>query len=533
MAEPRIFISSTYSDLKDVREELSRFIREFGYIPVTFERDGVPFQPDKLIEESCYDEIRTCTMMLLVLRWKTGSISHIMKHNDSFKGKISVTRGEYLTAKEIGIPILIFIDKSSYDEYHTWVKSGRNKSFQFNYLENISLAYFIDEIYHDKSFRYLHSYQDIREIEEKLKRQWAGLFHKYLTNAQKYILRKGEPVYINSFKLYYFRRNQNISLVNLSNCSGIKTSRIQKIEDAGKRKSHIEVEDFEQVTYDEAQRIANCLKCSIGNIKAGLPDDFLSQYLLYYFKNKGTQQRKRKKTKDISLFPAKVVVFDFDGTLTISHNNYTTWEKIWLYLGYEVNECAELHRQYSIAEITHKQWCTITEKKFQSNKLNSSDVDKIADEIKLIDGASEVISELYNLGIRLYICSGSIKPIIKRILGDLYYKFIDVKANDFIFDSQGYLKAIIGTKYDFEGKSDFLSQIMKDNRVSAIETLFIGNSLNDEWAHQSGAMTLCVNPSMTNPDHPFQWTYCIRNMINLNEILKFVGSNTLPIPQDG
>ena len=41
MAKPRIFISSTFYDLRQVREDLERTIRELGYEPVRNETGSI------------------------------------------------------------------------------------------------------------------------------------------------------------------------------------------------------------------------------------------------------------------------------------------------------------------------------------------------------------------------------------------------------------------------------------------------------------------------------------------------------------
>ena len=522
MSEPRIFISSTYSDLKDIRDEISSFTKSFGYVPITFEKNDIPFLPNSTIEDSCYDEIKSCTMFILIIRNKFGAEANTLLEFKSSKEKYSVTRNEYVTAKNSGIPIIVFIDNSTFDEYHSWLRKKKKINYEFNYIDSIDLALFIDDIYHDKSFRFLHGFDSVDVIKKKLTKQWAGLFNKYLISAQKYSLRKGQPVYINPFKLFYFRRNLGISQESLGRKIGIKKDKIRRIENAGIKDSHVKVEDFETLNYDTALKMADILQCGIGNIKAGLPDDYLSGYLHYYFKNKGTSQRRKYYEKPKSLFKTKVVVFDFDGTLTKPDKYMTTWELIWVYLGYDIEECSQLHTKFTNLKITHKKWCEITEKKFKAKNLAKEAIDEITDSIKLVDDTAEVIRELYEDGIKLYICSGSIRYIIKRVLGDLYHYFEEVKANDLIFDSNNKLKSIIGTKYDFEGKADFMSQVIKENGINDIEALFVGNSQNDEHVHQSGALTLLVNPSLTNPDHPFRWTYRIRKMDSLKSIEKYL-----------
>ena len=297
---------------------------------------------------------------------------------------------------------------------------------------------------------------------------------------------------------------------------------MQKIEDVGLQFNRIDTKDFKKTKLSNAQKIAEVLNCGVGNIRAELPDDYLTFYLTYYYRNKGTQNKRKSKGKGMGLFPTKAIVFDFDGTLTQPQNGETTWEKIWLKLCYEINECAELHQKFSRAKISHKKWCQITKQKFNHQKLNKSILNVISDEINLVDGVNETLKELVNAGINLYICSGSINYVINRVLGTNNEYFEEIKSNKFRFNKDDFLTDIIGTKYDFEGKSDYLKQIAVENDIQPYEILFIGNSLNDEWAHQSGALTLCVNPRLTNPEQDIQWSYSIRTMKNLKQIKDFI-----------
>ena len=118
--------------------------------------------------------------------------------------------------------------------------------------------------------------------------------------------------------------------------------------------------------------------------------------------------------------------------------------------------------------------------------------------------------------------SGSIKQVIRVALGDLYELFEEVKANEIRFDSSGLMDGIIGTRYDFQGKAEFLRDVISDQRLSPLDVLYVGNSSNDVWASESGARTLCVNPHMTNPDIEEHWTYAIKEMTDLRQIMKFI-----------
>jgi phosphoserine phosphatase len=97
-----------------------------------------------------------------------------------------------------------------------------------------------------------------------------------------------------------------------------------------------------------------------------------------------------------------------------------------------------------------------------------------------------------------------------------------VKANEIRFDSAGNLERIEGTRYDFEGKAQFLRSIISEHGFSELDVLFVGNSLNDIYASRSVARTLCVNPHMTNPDIEEHWTYAIKEMTSLRQISRYV-----------
>lgn len=218
----------------------------------------------------------------------------------------------------------------------------------------------------------------------------------------------------------------------------------------------------------------------------------------------------------------QVIVFDFDGTLTASKTTKTTWEAIWTELGYNVEECRNLHRDYDLKKITHEQWCKQTEKKFVSKNLHRDLLCNLSRNIKLINGCAETFDELFSRNIKIHIVSGSILSIIQEVLKDLYWHIDSVKANDFKFSHDGFLTNIIGTKYDFEGKADYISEIAEGLKISTSDILFIGNSYNDKYAHISGAKTLCINPQNTDPSDNIVWHNCIYECTDLTQILSYI-----------
>lgn len=216
------------------------------------------------------------------------------------------------------------------------------------------------------------------------------------------------------------------------------------------------------------------------------------------------------------------IVFDFDGTISKTRGSKTTWEKIWIALGYDVKECQNLANRYYAKEFDHPVWCEKTEIKFIEKGMNRRVLMDIAEKVELLEGVEETFIYCYEHGIKIYVVSGSILPIIKKALGPLCQYVDRIMANDMLFDSAGNLIRIIGTSYDFEGKADFITKLVTRLRIEPKEILFVGNSINDRFAYQSGARTLCINPKHADVYNKEVWNDCIYDTDNLTDILKYV-----------
>jgi HAD superfamily phosphoserine phosphatase-like hydrolase len=331
-----------------------------------------------------------------------------------------------------------------------------------------------------------------------------------------------DTVHINGYKLFYFRMMRKLSFSDLSRISGVARHVIRTIEmvDNG---PHVKgIHRFQQCSRIVLTKLEKALECW-GQLQGGKGDDSLSMYIQFYFTYKGSDAAAAPASNQMKIkFQTRVVAFDFDGTLTKKTDNRTTWEKLWVILGYSIDDSADLHRRFNRGDFTHEKWCELTKDKFLAAKLREEQLLEIARETRLIEGTKETLESLRKSGIRLYILSGSIKQVIKAALGDLYGLFDEVKANEIRFDSSGLIDHIIGTRYDFQGKAEFLSNVIADQQLSPLDVLYVGNSSNDVWASQSGARTLCVNPHMTNPDIEEHWTYAIKEMTDLRQIMKFI-----------
>ncbi|WP_457325768.1 DUF4062 domain-containing protein, partial [Roseateles sp. P5_E11] len=361
MPRPKVFISSTFRDLQQTREELSEFISDMDFEPVAFEFGDIAFEPSKHLEESCYAAIPECSMLILVIKNNYGSTSERRPSLGASEEKMySITSNEYKVALDHGIPVFVFINQSTHDEYVSYTKQNRPGNFVFTHIDNPKIAKFIDLLHRDNSTRYIFKYNSHGDIKRILRKQWSGLFNRYLENERKHSLRLKQEVAINPYKFFYLRHKQGLSQQQISKRSNLKQGLVIRIEDAALRVKRLSSDDFVRVSFDEASRLANALSCSVGNIRSGLPDEFLSQFIVYYSHNKGSIHAKSSVSKSRSVFPTKAVFLDFDGTMTYHLNKSTSWELIWLELGYADTDCSDLHRRFSNHEISHADWCRIT-----------------------------------------------------------------------------------------------------------------------------------------------------------------------------
>ena len=93
----KIFISSTYEDLKEAREEAIKYIDRIGH-SVAMEKF---FASSHQSKDVCLGKLQECDAVILILGFKYGSV-------DKTEG-ISFTEIEYNTAKTLGLPVFVFL----------------------------------------------------------------------------------------------------------------------------------------------------------------------------------------------------------------------------------------------------------------------------------------------------------------------------------------------------------------------------------------------------------------------------------------
>lgn len=185
---PRVFISSTFYDLKYVREELADFVQNYNFEPVLFERGDVGYEHGEYLDASCYREICNSDMVVLVIGGRYGSPA-TGEAKDKFKEYLSITRKEFNTAVESNIPVYVFVESNVYSEYFVYVQNkeqieNHRVEIKFAAADNINVFRFIDSIYSlDKIC--VTGFSTTQNIKEQLRKQWADMFKQHLLSLRE------------------------------------------------------------------------------------------------------------------------------------------------------------------------------------------------------------------------------------------------------------------------------------------------------------------------------------------------------------
>ena len=186
--KPRIFVSSTFYDLKYIREDLANFIKAHDFEPILFEDGDIGYTPFTTLDDSCYRAMESADMALLIVGGNYGSPASGEKPDD-FNEFISVTRREFQKGIEHGIPFYVFVDRNVYTEYGIYdinskeIDSGECK-INFRSTKNINVFRFIKEIHNFNQIA-ITEFGKISDIKDFLSKQWSDMFKNYLSTLKE------------------------------------------------------------------------------------------------------------------------------------------------------------------------------------------------------------------------------------------------------------------------------------------------------------------------------------------------------------
>ena len=176
MAKPKVFISSTFYDLQQIRANIDQFVEELGYESVRNEEGDIPYGRDEQLEEYCYKEIRNVDIFVNIIGGRFGTASS--------KSDYSITQQELQTALENNKQVYIFIQKDVFYEYRTYLLNKENVGINYKYADK-KIYEFIEKIYALPVNNNIKEFETSTDITKYLKSQFAGLFQRFLEEQTK------------------------------------------------------------------------------------------------------------------------------------------------------------------------------------------------------------------------------------------------------------------------------------------------------------------------------------------------------------
>lgn len=172
MAKPRVFISSTFFDLRTLRDDLDRFVKSQGFEPVRHERGQVAYGSEERPEQYAYREIDTCDMLICIIGGRFGTTSSL--------GNYSITQKELKTALEKGKQVYIFVEDSVYQEHRYFLLNRLVLGVKFPAVDSTKIHEFLEEVQGLSKGNPTFAFSVASDITALLQEQWAGLFQRLL-----------------------------------------------------------------------------------------------------------------------------------------------------------------------------------------------------------------------------------------------------------------------------------------------------------------------------------------------------------------
>lgn len=204
MSVPKIFVSSTCYDLNEIRIMVHDLIKKFGYEPIMSEFDDIFYSPDVHVQDACISAINNCDMFIMIIGDKYGSIYH---KNTATIVPNSVTLEEFGKAISLNIPKIIFLNKLIHYDYNNYcrflakdysnyfsqhpqdenndemknsIRIKFDEKYHFPKPEYRYIFYFLDKIKELSSGNAYHEFENSKDIQKILIKQWAGYMTKSL-----------------------------------------------------------------------------------------------------------------------------------------------------------------------------------------------------------------------------------------------------------------------------------------------------------------------------------------------------------------
>ena len=171
---PTVFISSTIEDLHHVRDAVRETIAELGYQPVMSEHGGVGYMNETAADVACYQSVKECQLMILIIGKRYGSKTH-------GSGSVSVTEHEYDTCMEHKPRLITFVDSVVLNFKKVFDESPNAENVKYPGMDNAAATFaFINKVMQAPVRNAILPFASVSDVRSQLKQQLATLFHDLL-----------------------------------------------------------------------------------------------------------------------------------------------------------------------------------------------------------------------------------------------------------------------------------------------------------------------------------------------------------------
>lgn len=179
---PTVFVSSTIEDLHHVRDAIRETVTELGYQPVMSEHGGVGYMNEISADIACYQSLKECQLMILIIGKRYGSKTHN-------SGSVSVTEHEYDTCMKHKPRLITFVDQEVLNYKRVFDESPEAENVNYPGMDNAKATFkFINKVMHAPVRNAIIPFTSVSDVRLQLKQQLATLFHDLLdeyTNPAK------------------------------------------------------------------------------------------------------------------------------------------------------------------------------------------------------------------------------------------------------------------------------------------------------------------------------------------------------------
>ena len=149
---------------------------------------------------------------------------------------------------------------------------------------------------------------------------------------------------------------------------------------------------------------------------------------------------------------------------------------------------------FKIGEMSYQEWVDHDIEMWKEKGVTREMIIKaFENNISLMPGAIETLSELKKKGFKLALISGSIDLVLDHLIPNYDTLFDYVFINQIEFDDNGKLLRGIGTPFDLENKAEGMRAIAQRENLDLDECIFVGDNDNDVHIAETAGMSIAFN----------------------------------------